>query len=140
MVRSIGADHVVDYTREDFATSGQHYDLILSTAGYRSILDYRRALSPQGTYVSAGGAIAQVYQGMLLGPLISIAGSKRLTFLYAKQDQQDLVFLKELVESGKIKSVIDRRYPLSDVPEALRYYGEGRSRGKVVITVRAGEG
>jgi NADPH:quinone reductase-like Zn-dependent oxidoreductase len=135
LVRSIGADHIIDYTKEDFAKSGQRYDLILSTAGYRSVFDYRRALSPQGIYVSAGGAMAQVYQGMLLGPLISMTGSQTLTFLYARQNQQDLVFLKELIEAGKVKSVIDRRYPLSEVPQALRYYGEGRSQGKVVITV-----
>jgi len=134
-VRSIGADHIIDYTKEDFATSGQHYDLILSTAGYRSVFDYKRALSPQGIYVSAGGAMAQIYQGMLLGPLVSITGSKTLTFLFARQNQQDLIFLKELIEAGKVKSVIDRRYTLSEVPEALRYYGEGRSQGKVVITV-----
>jgi NADPH:quinone reductase-like Zn-dependent oxidoreductase len=135
MVRSIGADHVIDYTKEDFATSGQHYDLILSTAGYRSVFDYKHALSPKGTYVSAGGSMAQVYQGMLLGPLISMTGSKTLTYLYARQNQKDLVFMKELIEAGKVKSVIDRRYPLSEVAEALRYYGEGHSQGKVVITV-----
>jgi NADPH:quinone reductase-like Zn-dependent oxidoreductase len=135
MVRSIGADHVIDYTKEDFAQNGGHYDLILSTAGYRSVFDYKRALSPQGTYVSAGGSMAQVYQGMFLGPLISMTGGKKMTYLYAKQDQQDLVFLRELIEAGKVKSVIDRRYPLSEVPEALRYYGEGHARGKVVITV-----
>ena len=136
LVRSLGADHVIDYTQEDFTKSGQRYDLILSLAGYRSIFDYKRALSPQGIYVSGGGSLAQVYQGMLLGPLISIAGTKKLTFLYAKQDQQDLVFLKELIEAGKVRSVIDRRYPLSEAAEALRYYGTGRSQGKVVITVK----
>jgi NADPH:quinone reductase-like Zn-dependent oxidoreductase len=135
MVCSIGADHVIDYTKEDFAASGQRYDLILSTAGYRSVFDYRRALTPQGTYVSAGGAIGQVYQGMLLGPLISKTGSKTLTFLYARQSQQDLVVLKELIEAEKIKPVIDRRYPLTEAAKALQYYGEGRTRGKIVITV-----
>jgi NADPH:quinone reductase-like Zn-dependent oxidoreductase len=134
LVRSIGADKVIDYTKEDFTTSGQRYDLILSTAGYRSIFDYKRALSPQGIYVSAGGSMAQIYQGML-GPLFSMAGSKKLTFLSHKPNQKDLVFMKELIEAGKVKSVIDRRYPLSEVAEALRYYGEGRSQGKVVITV-----
>jgi len=135
LVRSLGADHVIDYTKQDFTTSGQHYDLILSTAGYRSVFDYKRALSPQGTYVSAGGSMAQVYQGMFLGPLISMRGDKKLTYLYARQNQQDLVFLKELIEAEKVKAVIDRRYPLSEAPEALRYYGEGHSRGKVVVTV-----
>jgi NADPH:quinone reductase-like Zn-dependent oxidoreductase len=135
MVRSIGADHVIDYTREDFTQNRQRYDLILAVAGYRSIFDYKRALSPKGIYVSAGGSMAQVFQGMLLGSLISMTGSKKLTYLYARQNQQDLVFLKELIEAGKVKSVIDRRYTLSEVPKALRYYGEGHSQGKVVITV-----
>ena len=122
-------------SKEDFSQSGQRYDLILSTAGYRSVFDYRRALSPQGIYVSAGGAMAQVYQGMLLGPLISMTGSKTLTYLFARQNQQDLVFLRERIEAGKVKSVIDRRYPLSEAAEALRYYGAGHSQGKVVITL-----
>jgi len=135
LVRSIGADHVIDYTREDFATSGQRYDLILAAGGYRSILDYRRALSPQGTYVMVGGAMAQVYQAMILGPFISMTGSKRMTNLAAMPSQEDLVFMKELLEAGKVVPVIDRRYPLREVADALRYYGEGHSRGKVVVTV-----
>ena len=135
MVRSIGADQVIDYTGEDFTQSGEQYDLILATAGYRSIFDYRRALSPEGIYVMAGGSMAQVFQAMILGPLISMAGSKKLGNLAAKPDQRDLVSVKELVEAGKVVPVIDRRYPLREVPEALRYYGKGHSRGKVVITV-----
>jgi NADPH:quinone reductase-like Zn-dependent oxidoreductase len=135
VVRSLGANHIIDYTQLDFAKNGERYDLILSTAGYRSIFDYRRALSPEGIYVSAGGSSAQIYQGMLLGPLISMTGSKKLTFLVASENQKDLVFIKELVEAGKVKPVIDRRYPLNEVADAVRYYGEGRSRGKVVITV-----
>jgi NADPH:quinone reductase-like Zn-dependent oxidoreductase len=137
LVRSLGADHIIDYTTEDFATSGQRYDLILSLAGFRSIFDYKRALTPRGTYVSGGGAMAQVFQGLLLGPLVSKTTSKTLTFLYAKQNQQDLVTLRELIEAGKVRSVIDRRYPLSEAAEALRYYGEGRSQGKVVITIHS---
>ena len=135
MVCSIGADQVIDYTQKDFTKSGQRYDLILATAGYHSIFDYRRALSPRGIYVSTGGSLAQSFQAMLLGPFISMTGSKKLTNLYGRQSQQDLVFLKELIEAGKVKSVIDRRYPLSEVAKALRYYGEGHSQGKVVITV-----
>jgi NADPH:quinone reductase-like Zn-dependent oxidoreductase len=135
LVRSIGADHVIDYTQEDFAQIGQRYDLILSTAGHRSVFDYRRALSPNGTYVSAGGSIAQIFEGMLLGPLVSMAGSKKLTYLSHGPNQNDLVFMKELLEAGKVVPVIDRSYPLSEVAEALRYYGEGKSKGKVVITV-----
>jgi NADPH:quinone reductase-like Zn-dependent oxidoreductase len=139
MVRSIGADHVIDYTREDFAQSEQRYDLILATGGYRSIFDYRRALRPEGTYVMVGGAMAQVYQAMLLGSFISMAGSKKMVNLAAMPDQEDLVFVKELIEAGKVVPVIDRRYPLNEVAEALRYYGEGHSQGKVVITVEQGQ-
>ena len=135
MVRSIGADHVIDYTQEDFTQNGQRYDLILATAGYRSVFDYKRALKPQGIYVVTGGSMAQIFQGMLLGSLISMTGTKKMGNLAAKPDQEDLVFIKELLEAGKIKPVIDRRYPLSEVAAALRYYGTGHTRGKVVITV-----
>lgn len=135
MVRSIGADHVIDYTQADFATSGQRYDLIVATAGYRSIIDYRRALSPRGVYVSTGGSMAQVFQGMLLGPLISRIGDQKLGSMLVKPNK-DLDFMKELIEAGEVTPVIDRRYPLSEAGEALRYYGEGHARGKVVITVK----
>jgi NADPH:quinone reductase-like Zn-dependent oxidoreductase len=135
MVRSIGADHVVDYTQEDFTQNGQRYDLILAVGGYRSVSDYKRALSPKGIYVCAGGSGAQYFQALLLGPLISMIGSKKLGAMYGNPNQKDYVFLIELFEAGKVVPVIDRRYPLSEVPEALRYYGEGRARGKVVITV-----
>jgi NADPH:quinone reductase-like Zn-dependent oxidoreductase len=134
MVRSIGADHVIDYTKEDFTQNGQRYDLIVATAGYRSIFDYKRALSPKGIYVSTGGSLAQTFQALLLGPFISMTGSKKLGAMLVKPNQ-GLEFLKELLEAGKVKPVIDRRYPLSEVAEALRYYGEGHARGKVVITV-----
>jgi NADPH:quinone reductase-like Zn-dependent oxidoreductase len=135
MVSSLGADHVIDYTKEDFTKSGQLYDLILAASGgYRSIFDYKRALSPRGIYVSTGGSMAQVYQGML-GPLISMTGSKKLTFLILRLNQKDLVFMKELLEAGKVKPVIDRSYPLNEVAEAFRYYGEGHAQGKVIITV-----
>jgi NADPH:quinone reductase-like Zn-dependent oxidoreductase len=135
MVRSIGADHVIDYTREDFTKSGQRYDLILAVGGYHPISDYKRALSPEGIYVCAGGSLAQYFQAVLLGPLISMTGSKKLGSMYTKPNQKDLVFLIELYEAGRVVPVIDRRYPLSEVAEALRYYGEGHARGKVVITL-----
>ncbi len=135
MVRSIGADQVIDYTQEDFTQNEQRYDLILAAGGYRSIFDYKRALSPEGIYVCAGGSFAQYFQAMLLGPLISMMGSKKLGSVMAKPNQRDLGFLIELFEAGKVVPVIDRRYPLSEVAEALRYYGEGHARGKVVITV-----
>jgi len=135
MVRSIGADHVIDYTQEDFAQNGQHYDLIFAVAGHRSIFDYKRALSPKGIYVCAGGTATQYFQALLLGPLISMIGSQKLGAMYTNPNRKDYAFLIELIEAGKVVPVIDRRYPLSDVPEALRYYGEGHARGKIVITV-----
>jgi NADPH:quinone reductase-like Zn-dependent oxidoreductase len=135
MVRSIGADQTIDYTQEDFTKNGQRYDLILATAGYRSIFDYKRALSPRGIYVMAGGSMKQIMQANLLGPAISKAKGKKLVALSHKTSQKDLVFMKELIEAGKVVPVIDRRYPLSEVAEALRYYGEGHARGKVVITL-----
>jgi NADPH:quinone reductase-like Zn-dependent oxidoreductase len=135
MARSIGADQVIDYTKEDFTKNGQHYDLIFAANGYHPILDYRRALGPKGIYVVAGGTIAQMFQATLLGPWISMTGSKKMGGLAAKVNQKDLVFIKELLEAGKVRPVIDRRYPLSEVPEALRYLGERHARGKVVITL-----
>jgi len=133
--RSIGADQVIDYTKEDFTKNGRHYDLIFAANGYHPILDYRRALGPKGIYVVAGGTIAQMFQTMLLGPWISMAGSKKMGGLSAKVDQKDLIFIKELLEAGKVRPVIDRRYPLSEVPEALRYLGERHAQGKVVIAL-----
>jgi len=134
--RSMGADHVIDYTQEDFTKSGQRYDLIIGVNGYHPILHYRRALNPKGVYVMVGGSMAQLFQAMLLGPLISLVGSKKMGFMgIARLNQKDLVFLKELLEAGKIKQVIDRRYPLSEVAEAFRYFEEGHAKGKIVITV-----
>jgi NADPH:quinone reductase-like Zn-dependent oxidoreductase len=138
LVRSIGADQVIDYTTEDFTDSGQYYDLIFAVAGNRSLTDYRRALSPDGVYVCAGGSTAQYFQATLLGPLLSIVGHKKMGGMLGIPNQDDLAFLMELVQSGKIKPVIDRSYLLSEVPEALRYYGEGHARGKIVINVEQG--
>jgi NADPH:quinone reductase-like Zn-dependent oxidoreductase len=135
MVRSIGSDHVIDYTREDFTESGELYDLIFATAGYRSIYDYRHALSPEGIYVSAGGAMKQVNQGMMLGPMLSKKGGKKLTYLYQRPNQEDLIIMKELIESGKVTPVIDRVFPLGEIRQALMYYSGGHSRGKVVIAI-----
>lgn len=134
LVRSIGADHVIDYTKEDITQNGQRYDLILATAGYRSIYDYRRALRSGGNYVATGGSMAQIFQPMLLGPWLS-SGGRKMSSLAMKPNKSDLIFVKELIEAGAVVPVIDRCYPLSEVAEALRYYGEGHSRGKVVITV-----
>jgi len=135
MVCSIGADQVIDYTQEDCTKNGQRYDLILDVAAYHSIFDYKRALSPKGIYVIVGGSMAAFFQAVFLGPLISMTGSKKMGILMAYPNQKDLVFMKELLEAGEVVPVIDRRYPLSEVAEALRYLEEGHARGKVVITV-----
>ncbi len=135
MARSIGADQVIDYTQEDFTQNGQRYDLIIAANGYHSLSDYKRALSPEGIYVCTGGSMAQIFQSMLLGPWMSMTGSKKMGNLAAKPNKKDLVFVKELLEAGKVVPVIDRRYPLSEVAEALRYLGEGHAKGKIVITV-----
>ena len=134
MMRSIGADQVIDYTREDFTKNGQRYDLILDFAAYHSIFDYKRALSPKGIYVMVGGSSARIFQVMFLGPWISMTGSKKMGILMHKPNK-DLAFMKELFEAGKVVPIIDRRYPLNETAEALRYFGEGHARGKVVITV-----
>jgi NADPH:quinone reductase-like Zn-dependent oxidoreductase len=133
--RSIGADHVIDYSREDFTKSGQRYDLILAANAHHSLFDYRRALSQDGNYVMAGGGVSQIFQTMLLGPLLSLIGSKKMCFFIANIIKKDLVFLKELLEVGKIVPVIDRRYALREVAAAVRYLEEGHAQGKVVITV-----
>ncbi len=136
LVRSIGADHVIDYTREDFVEIGQRYDLILATAGYRSIFDYARALKPDGSYVVTGGSMAQVFQPMFLAPLISMRGSKKVGNLILEITKDNLVELKDLIEAGKVRSVIDRCYPLNEIAEAIDYYRKGHARGKVVLTLK----
>lgn len=133
--RSLGADHVIDYTREDFTKSGKQYDLIFAVNGYHSLQAYKRALSSQGIYVMAGGTVGQIFQAMLLGPLMSKISGKKIGGVSAKISPKDLVILKELLESGRITPVIDRRYPLSETAEAFRYLGGGHARGKVVINV-----
>ena len=143
MLRSIGADHVIDYTQEDFTKMGQVYDLILDVVTYRSIFDYKRVLSSRGIYVMlGGGSYSRVFQGMLLGPLISMSESlsgrqegKKMGIMMHKPNKKDLNFLTELFEAGKVVPVIDKSFPLSEVVEAFRYYGEGLAQGKVVITV-----
>jgi len=139
--RSIGADHVIDYTREDFTKTGQRYDLIYDVVGNHSISAYKRALNPKGTCVIAGLgfpslSISRLLGLLILGPLRSKFGDKKVGFMgIAKLTQEDLVYLKELLEAGKVVPVIDRRYPLPETAEAMRYLGTGHARGKVVITV-----
>ena len=136
MLRSIGADHVINYTQEDFTKSGQRYDLILDVVASRSIFAYRRVLSPKGVFVMVGGSLVAILQAFLLGPLISMTGSKKMgTVMWKPNHQADLAILEELFEAGKVKPVIDRCYLLSEVPAALRYLEEGRAQGKVAITI-----
>jgi NADPH:quinone reductase-like Zn-dependent oxidoreductase len=139
MVRSIGADHVIDYTQEDFAEGDQRYDVILDIGGNSSLARLRRALTPEGTLVIVGGEGGGRWLGgtdrqiraLVLSPFVS----QKLGTFVNRENHEDLLVLKELIESGKVTPVIDRRYLLSDVPEAIRYLEEGHARGKVVITV-----
>jgi NADPH:quinone reductase-like Zn-dependent oxidoreductase len=136
MLRSLGADHVIDYTQEDFTKSGQRYDYILDVVASRSIFDYKRALSPSGVFVIVGGSLAAILQAFLLGPLISMTGNKKMGIVMWKpNNQEDLAILEELFEAGKVVPIIDRRYPLSETAEALQYLEEGHARGKIVITM-----
>jgi NADPH:quinone reductase-like Zn-dependent oxidoreductase len=133
-VRSIGADHVTDYTTADFATQGQRYDLILAANGDRSIWDYRRVLTADGCYVMTGGSNRQLIDALFLGPLLSM-GRQQFGNVLVKPNQADLLALKDLCETGKLRPVIDRRFPLSEVSSAVRYVEDGHARGKVVVTV-----
>jgi NADPH:quinone reductase-like Zn-dependent oxidoreductase len=137
LIRSIGADNVIDYTKEDFTNASEKYDLIIDNIANRSIINLKRALSPNGICVIVGfSSVSRMFQHMFLGQLISMAGNKKIGGLgAAKPNKKDLIPLKDLLEAGKIKPVIDRHYPLSDVPEAIRYLEEGHARGKVVITI-----
>ena len=133
LAQTLGADHVIDYTKENFTESGKEYDLILAANGNHPLSDYKRALTPDGIYVMAGGTMSQIFSAMLLGPLMSMGGSKKMGGVSAKPNQKDLTFMKELLEAGKVKPIIDKRYPLSELPEALSYLGEGHAQGKIVI-------
>ena len=135
IMRSLGADHVVNYTREDFTKNGNQYDLILDVVAHRPVFAYKRALRPNGRYFVAGGSVATLLQALLLGPWITGTTGKEVRVLAVQPDPKDIVYVTELHEGGNVVPVIDRCYPLSEVPEALRYLGEGRTKGKVVITM-----
>jgi NADPH:quinone reductase-like Zn-dependent oxidoreductase len=136
MLRSIGADHVIDYAREDCTKSGERYDLILDTVARRSIFDYRRIMAHESLYVLVGGSRTAIFQAILLGPLVSIASKKKMGINPGNVNgEEDLRFLLELVENGELTPVIDRRCSLSEVPEALGDLSKGLVKGKVVVTV-----
>ena len=136
-VRSLGADHVIDYTQVDYTATGERYDWIVDTDSHHSILRIRRALRPGGVYVTLGGTSLPIFDAMLVGPLISLASSKwtGLLLWWKPFKAEDVATLKELIAAGKVKPVIDRRFPLSEVVEALRYVADGHARGKVIVTV-----
>jgi NADPH:quinone reductase-like Zn-dependent oxidoreductase len=137
MVRSIGSDHVIDYTREDFAKNGQHYDLIYDAVGNRSVADYKRALKPQGRCVIAGfTTLPRLFEHIVVGAWMSKTGTRTIGLMgVAQPNQEDLLFVKALLEEGKVVPVIDRRYPLSETAEAIRYLEEGHAKGKVIIMI-----
>jgi len=132
LVRSLGADHVIDYTKDDFVRGGPQYDVIVATAGYRSLADYKGALKAHGVYVATGGDMKQIFEAMLLGRVLS--GDKKIGSLLLKVNQ-DLDFMSELLESGQVVPVIDKTFPLSQAVAALKYYAQGRTRGKIVVSV-----
>ena len=134
-MRSLGADHVIDYERENFTSNGRAYDLILDVAGYRSAFAYKRALAPGGRYLYVGGSVSTLLQALFVGPMIGRREGKKIRLLQVRLGVQHIAPLVELCQAGKITTIIDRRYPLSEAPEALRYLGEGHAKGKVVITV-----
>ncbi len=134
--RRLGADHVVDYTQDDFTEHGLVYDLILAVNGQRSLFDYRNALSPQGYCIVVGGAILQVFQALVFGPLLSKQGGRQIKFMgIARLNHDDLSFLAGLLGAGKIKPLIERQFPLEKTAEALLYLEEGHARAKIVITM-----
>jgi len=135
MVRSIGADHVIDYRKEDFTRNGRRYDLILAVNGYHPISDYLRALGPEGVYVVAGGSMVQLFQASLQGRRNLQSGSQKAYVVSLVQSQKDLIFVKELLESGKVIPIIDGCYPLSKAAEAFWYFEKVHPKGKVVISV-----
>jgi NADPH:quinone reductase-like Zn-dependent oxidoreductase len=132
--RSLGADFVIDYTKEDFAKSNGRYDIIIAVNGNRGLFAYKRILNQNGIFVMVGGALSQVFTSILFGWLMSF-GPKKMRFCAAKSNQKDLAFIGKLVLGGAIRPVIDRRYPLDKTADAMRYLSEGHARGKVVITV-----
>ncbi len=135
MVRSIGADHAIDYTKRSFVQSGQLYDMIIGANGNYPLSDYKRALTPDGVYVCTGGSLSQIFGTMLFGKLMTMGGKKKMVSHAAQSNQKDLEFVKELLQAGKVVPVIDKRYSLSESAEAYRYFGKGHTAGKVVITV-----
>ena len=138
LARSLGADRVIDYSKDDFAKGAERYDVVFAINGFRRIWDYRRVLAPRGVYLMAGGEWPQIRQALLWGPLLSLFGRQRFGPSTTRASQKDLSFLGELLASGTIRPVIDRHYPLGSVPDAIRYVEAGHASGKVIIDIAAG--
>ena len=135
MVKSIGADYVIDYTKDNFTNKNKRYDLILDTAAYHSIGDYRRVLNSNGRFVMVGGSMALMMKLSLFGFVLSSFGNKKFGGMMTKINNEDLHVMKELLDTGKVKAVIDRMYPLDKTAEAIRYLEEGHAQGKVIIKI-----
>lgn len=135
MMRSLGADHVIDYQKENFTKNGQGYDIILENIATRSMLDYRSALNPNGIFVMTGGTTARILQMVLLGKFISAMGTRKIRMLGLKYSPADMTHLADTMEAGRLKPVIDKCFPLAETPEAFRYFAEGNYKGKVVIKI-----
>ncbi|MGB3299496.1 MAG: NAD(P)-dependent alcohol dehydrogenase [Phormidesmis sp.] len=135
MVRSLGADHILDYSQKDITQMTERYDLVLDTAAYRSVFDLLPLLTSEGTYVIIGGSTVRLLQVMLFGPLISKIHQRKVKCLAQKPNQADLIFLRELITEGKLSPFIDRCYSLSEVPAAIRYLEQRQAKGKIAITV-----
>ena len=134
-LRSLGSDHVMDYTREDFTKSGKRFDIILDLIAHRSAFAYPRALKPNGTYFFTGGSLATLFQILILGPLIKRMTGKNVRMLVVPQNREDLNAITEYILAGKVRPAIDKTFPFDDIPEAMRYVSEGLAKGKVVITM-----
>ncbi|MGD6968350.1 NAD(P)-dependent alcohol dehydrogenase [Rossellomorea vietnamensis] len=137
ILHSIGADHIIDYTKEDFTQNKECYDLILGVNGSNSISAYKRALKQNGNFVHVGGAESQLYQTLLIGPFISMTGNKKMSNLLQRANQNDLNYIKELLENGTVKPIIDKTFKLNEVPRAFEYYQQGYAQGKVIIAVKS---
>jgi len=136
MARSIGADHVIDYAKEDFTQNEQRYDLVFAVNGNHPISAYQRTLNSKGTYICTGGALSQIFQAILLGPLMSRKNGKKMGFMgITKYNQKDLVYLRNLLDSGKVVPVIEKSYQMDEVSSAMRYVAEGHARGKVIVQI-----
>lgn len=135
ILRSIGADHVIDYTKEDFTANGKKYDLILAVNGHYPMTAYKRALKTDGTFIHVGGSGAQLFQTMTLGTWFSLTGRQTMSSLLQRQNQRDLIYMKDLLEAEKVKPVMDKVFKMSEMEEAFKYFEQGHAQGKVVITM-----